>query len=161
MRRVVSPLVCAVLLLAGCSAPPLPEVTFYSSGRTINVHPTQHCDLESENCVVDSGAVGVLRVLPGLPVQISVPGEVADSAWSVKFTYRNADGVEQEPLRSKVFTSAEPRYAYTLTLPGEGDQLESVEVQQFGRRVQIDETGQIQFVARATWVLSVDDRGAR
>ncbi|MCS7478929.1 DUF2771 domain-containing protein [Umezawaea endophytica] len=146
-------------MVAGCSAPSLPEVTFYSSGKTVNVRPTQYCDLESENCVVDAGAVGVLRVRPGLPVQISVPGEVADSAWSVKFTYRDGDGVGQEPLRSKVFTSAEPRYAYTLELPAADDQLESVEVQQFGKRVQIDETGQIEFVARGTWVLSVDDRG--
>ena len=145
-------------LVSGCSAPPLPEVTFYSSGKTVNVHPTQYCDLESENCVVDAQAVGVLRVRPGMPVQISVPGEVADSAWSVKFTYRNAAGVGQEPLRSKVFTSADPQYAYTLELPGVDDQLESVEVQQFGKRVQIDETGQIEFVARGTWVLSVDDR---
>lgn len=158
MRRVLTVLASAALLVTGCSAPPLPEVTFYSSGKTINVHPTQYCDLESENCAVDTRAVGVLRVRPGLPVQISVPGDVADSAWSVKFTYRNAAGVAQEPLRSKVFTNASPQYAYTLELPRADDQLESVEVQQFGKRVQIDETGRIEFVARGTWVLSVDDR---
>ncbi|MEO6087986.1 MAG: DUF2771 family protein [Umezawaea sp.] len=158
MRRVLTVLAGTALLAAGCGAPPLPEVTFYSSGKTINVHPTQYCDIESENCAIDTRAAGVLRVRPGYPVQISVPGSVADSAWSVKFTYRNAAGEEQEPLRSKVFTNADPQYAYTLELPEPNDQLESVEVQQFGKRVQVDETGQIQFVARGTWVLSVDDR---
>jgi hypothetical protein len=157
VRRVLTALAGTALLAAGCGAPPLPEVTFYSSGRTVNVRPTQYCDIESENCAVDARAAGVLRVRPGKPVQISVPGEVADSAWSVKFTYRDAAGREQEPLRSKVFTNADPQYAYTLRLPNPDDQLESVEVQQFGKRVQVDETGQIQFVARGTWVLSVDD----
>ncbi len=159
MRRVLTTVLASTALLAtGCSAPPLPEVTFHASGKTINVHPTQYCDLESENCQIDTRAAGVLRVRPGKPVQISVPGDVADSAWSVKFTYRNAKGEQQEPLRSKVFTNAAPQYAYTLQLPKPDDQLESVEVQQFGKRVQIDETGEIQFVARGTWVLSVDDR---
>ncbi|WP_106185446.1 DUF2771 family protein [Umezawaea tangerina] len=159
MRRVPTVLASTALLLAaGCSAPPSPEVTFYSSGRTVNVQPTQYCDLESENCAIDTRAAGVLRVPPGKPVQISVGGTIAKSAWSVKFTYRDARGEQQEPLRSKLFTNAEPQYAYTLELPNADDQLESVEVQQFGKRVQIDETGQIQFVARGTWVLSVDDR---
>jgi len=158
VRRVLTVLAGTALLATGCGAPPLPEVTFYSSGKTIYVHPTQYCDIESDNCAIDTRAAGVLRVRPGKPVQISVPGNIANSAWSVKFTYRDAAGEEQEPLRSKVFTNADPQYAYTLELPKPDDQLESVEVQQFGKRVQVDETGQIQFVARATWVLSVDDR---
>jgi uncharacterized protein DUF2771 len=91
-------------------------------------------------------------------VQISVPDDVATSPWSVKFTYRNAAGEPQEPLRSKLFAGDSPQYAYTLQLPNKDDQLESVEVQQYGKRVQVDETGQIQFVARGTWVVSVDDR---
>jgi hypothetical protein len=158
VRRVLVVVASAVLVVAGCSAPPLPEVTFYSSGKTVNLSPTQYCDIESEDCVVDTRAAGVLRVPPGRPVQISVPGELADSLWAVKFTYRNAAGEAQEPLRSKVFTQADPRYAYTLELPDRGDQLESVEVQQYGKRIQIDGSGDIQYVARGTWVLSVDDR---
>ncbi|MFI9814141.1 DUF2771 family protein [Saccharothrix variisporea] len=157
MRRVL-PVVPLLLVVAGCSAPTSPEVTFYADGRTVVVKPTQYCDLRSEDCDVDPEAVGVLRVRPGRPVQISVPGELAKSAWSVKFTYRNAAGEPQEPLRSKLFTEREPRYAYTLVLPNRDDQLESVEVQQYGARIETSTTGAFDFVARGTWVLSVDDR---
>ncbi|MBP2340528.1 hypothetical protein JOF41_006706 [Saccharothrix coeruleofusca] len=156
MRKVLTVLLLA--LAAGCAAPTDPEVTFYADGEAINVEPTQYCDLESENCEVDVEAAGVLRVRPGKPVQISVPGELAESAWSVKFTYRNARGEQQEPLRSKLFTANEPRYAYTLVLPNPDDQLESVEVQQYGARIETSTTGAFDFVARGTWVLSVDDR---
>ncbi|MFD9740061.1 DUF2771 family protein [Umezawaea sp. NPDC059074] len=158
MRRAPAILASTALLLTACSAPAPLEVTFYSSGKTINVHPTQYCDIGSDDCAIDTKAAGVLRVPPGKPVQISVPGEVAASPWSVKFTYRNAKGEQQEPLRSKLFAGDNPQYAYTLTLPNKDDQLESVEVQQYGKRVQVDETGQIQFVARGTWVVSIDDR---
>ncbi|QQQ76916.1 DUF2771 family protein [Saccharothrix sp. 6-C] len=157
MRRVLIPV--SLLVLAGCAAAPTdPEVTFHADGRTINVRPSQYCDLQSENCDVTPDAVGVLRVRPGKPVQISVPGDLADTAWSVKFTYRNARGEPQEPLRSKLFTEREPRYAYTLVLPNPDDQLESVEVQQYGARIESSTTGAFDFVARGTWVLSVDDR---
>ncbi|MEU4738838.1 DUF2771 family protein [Actinosynnema sp. NPDC023658] len=156
MRRLLIPL--SLLVLAGCAAPTDPEVTFYADGEAINVRPSQYCDLQSENCAVDADAVGVLRVRPGRPVQISVPGELAETAWSVKFTYRNARGEQQEPLRSKLFTQREPRFAYTLVLPNRDDQLESVEVQQYGARIEAGDTGAFDFVARGTWVLSVDDR---
>ncbi|MFE2750852.1 DUF2771 family protein [Actinosynnema sp. NPDC059335] len=156
MRRVLIPL--ALLVLAGCAAPTDPEVTFYADGRTITVRPSQYCDLQSENCEVDADAVGVLRVRPGKPVQISVPGDLAESAWSVKFTYRNAKGEPQEPLRSKLFTERDPRHAYTLVLPNPDDQLESVEVQQYGARIEAGTAGAFDFVARGTWVVSIDDR---
>jgi hypothetical protein len=157
VRRLLIPL--SLLVLAGCAAPADPEVTFYADGEAINVKPSQYCDLRSENCDVDAEAVGLLRVRPGKPVQISVPGDLADTAWSVKFTYRNARGEPQEPLRSKLFTERDPKYAYTLVLPNTDDQLESVEVQQYGARIEAGSAGAFDFVARGTWVLSVDDRG--
>ncbi|GAA1350580.1 DUF2771 family protein [Saccharothrix algeriensis] len=157
MRRVLPFLLLPVV--AACAAPADPEVTFHADGRTVTVRPTQYCDLKSENCAVDPRAAGVLRVRPGKPVQISVPGELAGTAWSVKFTYRNARGEPQEPLRSRLFTDRDPRYAYTLVLPERDDQLESVEVQQYGSRIEAGSTGAFDFVARGTWVLSVDDRG--
>ncbi|WP_309111806.1 DUF2771 family protein [Saccharothrix sp.] len=159
MRRVLPVLSLLLLLVVtACAVPANPEVTFYADGKTVVVKPTQYCDLKSEDCDVDAEAVGVLRVRPGKPVQISVPGELANSAWSVKFTYRNARGEAQEPLRSKLFTEREPRFAYTLVLPNPDDQLESVEVQQYGARIETSTTGAFDFVARGTWVLSVDDR---
>ncbi|MBY8847527.1 DUF2771 family protein [Saccharothrix longispora] len=157
MRRV--PLaVVPLLALAACAAPRNPEVTFYADGHAVDVGPSQYCDLQSENCDVDPNALGVLRVRPGKPVQISVPGELAETAWSVKFTYRDGAGVPQEPLRSKLFTSREPRFAYTLVLPDPEARLESVEVQQYGARIEASTTGAFDFVARGTWVLKVEER---
>ncbi|WP_433267854.1 DUF2771 family protein [Actinosynnema sp. CS-041913] len=156
MRRVLPFLL--LLVVAGCAAPTSPEVTFHADGKTVNVKPTQYCDVKSENCTADSRAAGVLRVRPGKPVQISVPGDLAETAWSVKFTYRNARGEPQEPLRSKLFTERDPKYAYTLVLPNPDDRLESVEVQQYGSRIESSTTGAFDFVARGTWILSVEDR---
>ncbi|MEU4800955.1 DUF2771 family protein [Actinosynnema sp. NPDC023587] len=156
MRRVLP--ILPLLVVAGCAMPQNPEVTFYADGKAVNVHPTQYCDVRSEDCQVDAQATGVLKIRPGKPVQISVPGDLAKSAWSVKFTYRNAQGDQQEPLRSKLFTERDPQYAYTLVLPNPDDQLESVEVQQYGSRIEAGTTGALDFVARGTWVLSVDDR---
>ncbi|CCH27856.1 DUF2771 family protein [Actinosynnema sp. NPDC047251] len=156
MRRVLP--ILLLLVVAACAAPHDPEVTFYADGKTVTVQPTQYCDVKSENCDVDTQATGVLKVRPGKPVQISVPGDLAKTAWSVKFTYRDAQGTPQEPLRSKLFTKNDPQYAYTLVLPNPGDQLESVEVQQYGSRIEASTTGTFDFVARGTWVLSVDDR---
>ncbi|MFE9743743.1 DUF2771 family protein [Saccharothrix saharensis] len=157
MRRALIP-VSLLVVLSGCAAAPTaPEVTFYADGRTVNVRPSQFCDLQSENCDVDPDAVGVLRVRPGKPVQISVPGDLADTAWSVKFTYRNAQGEPQEPLRSKLFTERDPKYAYTLVLPKPDDRLDTVEVQQYGARIEAGTTGAFDFVARGTWILDVDN----
>lgn len=157
MRRVLP--ILPLLVIAGCATPQHPEVTFYADGNTVDVQPTQHCDVTSENCEVDAKAASVLKVRPGKPVQISVPGELAKTAWSVKFTYRNAQGEPQEPLRSKLFTEREPKYAYTLVLPDRTDQLESVEVQQYGSRIEASTTGTFDFVARATWILEVENPG--
>ncbi|MEV0680961.1 DUF2771 family protein [Actinosynnema sp. NPDC050436] len=156
MRRVLP--ILPILVVAGCATPQNPDVTFYADGKTVTVQPTQYCDLKSENCDVDPNATGVLKVRPGKPVQISVPGDLATTAWSVKFTYRNAQGEQQEPLRSKLFTKNDPKYAYSLVLPEKDDQLESVEVQQYGSRIEASRTGAYDFVARGTWILSVDDR---
>jgi hypothetical protein len=158
VRRVLTvSLAAAGLVLAGCSAPPDPEVTFYSSGTAIDVGPTQLCDVALNECEAFPEAAGVLRVPPGRPLQISVPGEVAETPWTVVFSYRNAAGEPQEPARSRIFKQDE-QYAYTLTLPDPGDQLESVEVQQLGAALTPDGTD-LQFFTRATWVLSIDDRG--
>jgi hypothetical protein len=157
VRRLLTVLPLAGLLLAGCAAPQDPEVTFYSGGKTVHVGPTQYCDLSVENCQAHPEAAGALRVRPGRPLQISVPGQVADSPWTVLFTYRNAKGEPQPDTRTKIFPAG-TQYAYTLVLPNPGDQLESVEVQVSGNRIEITDEGEIQFVTRGTWVLSIDDR---
>ncbi|MCP2169287.1 Protein of unknown function (DUF2771) [Goodfellowiella coeruleoviolacea] len=147
-----------LVLVAGCAAAPLPEVTFYAAGTTITVHPTQHCDVKVEQCAApDPNAEGRLRVPAGRPLQISVPAEVAQAPWQVVFSYHDANGTPQPDSRSDVFPAGE-RYAYTLTLPNPTDQLDTVEVHQYGAAVQVSETGEAEFLTRSTWVLSVTDQ---
>ncbi|MCP2259521.1 Protein of unknown function (DUF2771) [Streptoalloteichus tenebrarius] len=152
-------LAAAGLAVAGCSAPPKPEVTFYAAGHSVAVRPTQHCDENVENCSADPDAAAVLRVPAGRPLQISVDDGVAATPWQVVFRYR-VPGGERVDGRSEVF-APDKQFAYTLRLPEEGAQLETVEVHQFGAVLFQRVDGGIDFPTRATWVLSVDDRDDR
>lgn len=145
----------AALGVAGCAAPPHPEVTFYSAGQAVRTGPTQYCDHQGDQCGADPRAGAVLRVPAGKPVQISVPGEVGDAAWQVVFRYREPGGAEQE-ARSSVFAPGD-RLAYTLVLPHAGDRLETAEVQRFGGLAAGPDG--LEYLIGATWVLSVDERG--
>lgn len=154
-------LVVATVLLTGCTAPD-PEITFYADRAAARVGPAQYCDAEITSCAAHPQAVAVLRVPPGRPVQISVPGEVAAAPWQVAFRYRDQAGQEQEE-RSKVFSPAERQLSYVLRLPNPADQLETAEIQEFGVGLLSPQAGDpagsgFQFVIRGTWVLSVDDR---
>ena len=155
MRRVLTVLLAGVLLLAGCAAPHDPEVTFYADGHSVNVEPTKYCDLDITNCT-ERDATGKLRARPGKPLQISVGGEIARSAWTIVWTWRTASG-EKNGDHSEVF-QAGTRFAYTVTLPNRDDQLESAEVQALGRRIELNDTGGLDFTARGTWNLAVEPK---
>ncbi|APU17672.1 MULTISPECIES: DUF2771 family protein [Actinoalloteichus] len=145
----------AGLAVAGCAVPATPKVTFYSNRETVHVEPAQLCDAQLTECSVNEGAVGVLRVPPGAPLQISVPHHIGDTPWQVVFRYR-VDG-EVVDGRSEVFAPDE-RLAYTLRLPEEDAQLEALEVQQFGAVLVEDPESGVGFITSGIWVLSVDDR---
>jgi Protein of unknown function (DUF2771) len=148
-------LACAGAAVAGCAAAPPPEVTFYSAGKAMRTGPAQYCDRQGDQCRSDPASGANLRVPPGKPLQISVPSEVGNAAWQVVFRYRAPSG-ERTEARSAVFGPG-ARLAYTLTLPGPGDQLETAEVQKFGGLASGPEG--LEYLIGATWVLSVDDRG--
>jgi hypothetical protein len=151
------PLIALALTACAKDEPPEtpPEVTFAADGHSIVAKPTQHCDLQVQNCTADPKAAVALRVPPGRPVDITVPPEVAQTPWLVVFGYRTKAG-ERVDARSDLFAS-NARPSYTLTLPDATDQLETVEVQQVGGTIVPGQQG-VEFPARATWVLSVDDR---
>ena len=163
MRRSAASAVLAGAMLAGATAcsgnsgdpGPPPEVTFAAAGSTVIARPTQLCDVQVQNCTADPNAAVVLRVPPGQPVQISVPKAIGETPWLVVFGYRTAAG-ERVNARSDLFASNE-RESYTLTLPRPDDQLETAEVQQISGTFVPGEQG-VDFPARGTWVLSVDDR---
>jgi len=151
-RLVPLVLVGAGVLASACSAPPLPQVTFFSVNTTAVTGPSEYCDFQVKKCDADAAAGATLAVPPNRPVQISVPSEIADAAWQVAFKYK-VNGQEQQG-RSAVFANGE-RLAYTLELPGAA-QLETAEVQRFAGVLTLDpNTGEPQFVIGATWVLSV------
>jgi hypothetical protein len=150
----VAVLACAGASVAGCAAAPAPTVTFYAAGKAMRTEPTQYCDRRTDQCRTDPASGAKLRVPPGRPLQISVPGEVGNAAWQVVFRYRAPSGEHLE-ARSAVFGPG-ARLAYTLNLPGTGDQLETAEVQKFGGLAAGPQG--LEYLIGATWVLSVDDR---
>jgi hypothetical protein len=142
----------AGVLASACSAPPLPQVTFFSVNRTAATGPSHYCDFKVTKCATDPAAGATLAVPPNKPLQISVPTEIGDAAWQVWFEYK-LNGKEQEG-RSSVFGKGD-RLAYTLELPAAA-QLVAAEVQRFAGVLTLDpNTGEPQFVVGATWVLSV------
>lgn len=158
VKRLV-PLVLAGagVLASACSAPPLPQVTFFAVNTTAATGPSEYCDLRVDKCAVDPSAGATLAVPPNKPLQISVPTEVGDAAWQVVFKYK-LNGQEQQE-RSAVFARGE-RLAYTLAVPA-GGQLETAEVQRYAGVMTLNpDTGEPQFVVGASWVLSVADQSS-
>lgn len=150
-------LLAAALVTAACAGErpqKPPEVTFAANGQSVAARPTQHCDVTVENCKADPQAAVMLRVPPGRALGVAVPPEVAQTPWLVVFGYRTRAG-ERVNARSAVF-AGNGQSSFTLTLPDAADQLETVEVQQVGGAVVSGAQG-VEFPARATWVLSVDD----
>jgi Protein of unknown function (DUF2771) len=142
---------------AGCSGSDEgpPRVTFVAAGSTVMAGPTQYCDVQVQDCQADPDAAAVLKVPPGETLEVSVPGSVSEAPWQVVFRYRAADGTKTQ-ARSNVFAAGQSD-GYTLELPADDAQLETVEVQQFGAAMVPRDDG-VDFATRATWVLSVDDR---
>jgi hypothetical protein len=157
VRRTVLALALAALA-AGCSkeAPPQPkpEVTFSIDGGSVTARPLMHCDVMVTACDQDANAQAKLLVPPGKPVRITVPPEVAESPWSVAIEYKTAAGEQKEPATVATFVPNQA-HDYTVTLPGPGDQLQTVEVKQASAKQDPAVTGDIQLLARAVWSLQV------
>jgi hypothetical protein len=144
-------LLTAVLFTAACGTPP-PTVTFTAAGTSVVAKPAQYCDIKLADCAGDASASVQLAVPAGTPLQVAVPDGVAEAPWHVVFSYRDPTG-QQVDARSPLF--AQKQHDYTLTLPEPADQLLTAQVQQFGPAPQMDEnTGEIEFPVRGSWVLT-------
>ena len=157
MRQLIVPLAGAAVLLAGCSDPPpsRPEVTFGMDGQTVSARPFLYCDVMLTKCDRDNGAQISMKVPPGKGVTVTVPGEVAESPWSVVIQYRTAAGEQKDPETVATFVPNE-RHDYTVALPGAGDQLQTVEIKQASAKQEPGATSDIQLLARAVWSLQVE-----
>ncbi|MEC3978590.1 DUF2771 family protein [Amycolatopsis sp. H20-H5] len=152
--RVMALLAAGGFVVAGCSAPGPAEVTFFADGKTVNVTPLAACDPKTGKCSSDPDAAGKLKVRPGKPVQISVPGEIADSLWKVTAQYVNAKG-EPQPLQETLVTSRD-RYAYTVTPPSASDQILVVEIAQAAAISRTGNPEDAEPITIALWSLQID-----
>lgn len=163
MRRfVVALLAGGALTLAGCSAPPNPEITFFADGESVQAEPLSYCDAQLKSCDT-AGKPAHLTIRPGTPLQISLPAAVSGTPWALNVQYLDEGGTPQ--LRQQVFTDG-TQHAYTVeSAPHE--QLVVVEVQQIGAAYAadaqgnpiVDENGNPQLVARGVWSLQVEPGG--
>ncbi|KWX67381.1 DUF2771 domain-containing protein [Mycobacterium sp. NAZ190054] len=106
MKRVVAVLATVALLssigtgvlvwqLSRDRAPELPEISAYSQGQLSRVGPYRFCQvLNPTDCVVPA-TQGELPVIGRHPVQLSVPGEIAQAPWVLIRAYEDADVVEE------------------------------------------------------------------
>jgi hypothetical protein len=153
--RVVALLAAGGFAVAGCSAPGPAEVTFYADGHTISTTPVLTCDYSrqlAQPCRA-SGTAETLKARPGKPVQISVPGEVADAPWQIVFEYVTPKGEYQQsdPIP---FTSLD-RYAYTVKPPTPADRISAVDVQRY-TAVLNSSTGESGLLPSDVWGLRLE-----
>ncbi|GAA2885816.1 hypothetical protein GCM10010472_50010 [Pseudonocardia halophobica] len=140
------------VVLAGCGSDEKPQVTWAAGAATQSSGPAQFCDLKMKDCSNDEAAQARLAVPAGTPVEVTVPEEVSEAPWSVVFSYTGPDG-QRTDGRSPVF-APNARTSYTLTLPEPGDVLGTAQVQLLGAApVANPDTGELDYPARATWVL--------
>ena len=146
-----------LLALSSCSVPN-PEITFFSSGRSVTVAPIQYCDVKDQHCAADGSAARSLNVIPGQPVQISVPQEIADTPWQVAARFRDASGSEYASC-SPLFGVGK-QFAYTVYAPHSGDQLVLIEIYQSSGTFALTAAGDVYTPIRGTWVLTANTQGA-
>lgn len=129
--RVVALLAAGGFAVAGCSAPGPAEVTFYADGHTINTTPTITCDYTQpdQNACRTVSSPGTLKVRPGKPVQVSVPGEIAKVPWRILAEYITPQG-EYKQVEPVLITSLD-RYAYTVTPPTPADRVSAIDIQAY------------------------------
>jgi hypothetical protein len=140
-------------LMSACSVPN-PNITFFSSGKSVTAKPLQYCDLNEEHCQANGGASVSLAVRTGQPVQVSTPDEVATSPWQVAARYKDAKGSEYVSC-SPLFTAGD-QYAYTVHAQHGGDQLVLIEVYQASATIVQLPNGDIATPIRGTWVLTAE-----
>lgn len=163
-RRTAAALLTGLALLtAGCARVGPPELSVYADGDHINVEPLRYCDLLVRQCEPRSGVQGALTTLPGQPVQISVPSEIAETPWAISVQFETPDGTR--PVIEEFFSPGE-RFAYTATPKRPGDRVLLIEVQQLGAAFAadekgmpiLDENGSPQLVVRGVWSVRFDAR---
>jgi hypothetical protein len=159
LPRAAALLLAAVgLIVAGCSTPP-PAFTIFVGSGSVQVSPTQYCDITGlHNCQANGGATAVVSVPDGQIVQVSAPESVASTPWQVAAEYHNASNGSSYVACSPLFP-ANQRYAYSVRPPS-GDQLVVIVIYQTSNSAVATANGGFAFLIRGTWVLTNDANGS-
>jgi hypothetical protein len=148
-------LACLGLVAAGCSTPP-PAFTFFAGNASVQVRPTQYCDIALRNCQANGQAATAVSVPDNQVVQVSAPESVATTPWQVAAEYHNGNGntyVSCSPL-----FAASQQYAYTVRAPA-GNQLVLIVVYEIAGSMELLPNGSLAVLARGTWVLTNNSNG--
>lgn len=152
-----------VVLAAGCSAaeppPEDPSVDFSVADRKVSAEPYLYCDVQVKDCKRDNTAQVKLEVAPGTPVRVTVPDEVAQTPWSVVIQYKTAAGEQMAPETVATFPPNKTS-TFDALPPGEGDQLQTVEVKQAGAKLVRDDKGEAAAVSRGVWSAQISPPAA-
>jgi hypothetical protein len=148
-RTLALPLLAAAgLIVAGCSTPP-PAFTIFTGNGSVQVPPTQYCDITGvHNCQANGSAAAVVSVPDGQTVQVSAPESVATTPWQVAAEYKNASNGNSYVACSPLFPASQ-QYAYTVRPPS-GDQLVVIEIYQSSTSLIALTNGGFAAVARGT-----------
>ena len=158
VRAAALPLLAAVgLIVAGCTTPP-PAFTIYVGDGSVQVPPTQYCDLTAQNCQANGANAKVVSVRDGQIVQVSAPESVATTPWQVAAEYKNPANGDSYIGCSPLFP-ANQQYAYTVRPPA-GDQLVLIQIYQTSASAVLTSNGDFAFLTRGTWLLTNDANGA-
>ena len=156
-------MLAVVVLAAGCSAseppPEDPSVDFSADDRKVTAEPFLYCDVQVKDCKRDNTAQVKLEVAPGTPVLVSVPQEVAETPWSVVIQYQTAAG-EQMPPETVATFPPNKSSTFEALPPGDGDQLQTVEVKQAGAKLVRDDKGEAAAVSRGVWSAQISPPAA-
>ncbi|HEY2701006.1 MAG TPA: DUF2771 family protein [Pseudonocardiaceae bacterium] len=158
--RAALPLLAAAacLTVAGCSTPP-PAFTMFLGNGSVQVPPTQYCDIDGlHNCQANGTAATVVSVPDGQLVQVSAPESVATTPWQVAAEYKSASNGQSYISCSPLFPASQ-QYAYTVRPPS-GDQLVVIEIYQSSTSLVPLNNGGFAALVRGTWVLSNEANGA-
>lgn len=139
--------VAAVVLVSALdrAQPRPPEITAYAHGKAITVPPARYCTVRLLDCT--EGDIAELDVPAGMPLQLSLPADIADAPWRLLSVFSTPNGQlvvvqrtyeEGSALALSVVSDREPPW-----------QLNGVELQLPG--MVVDESGIP--IAHAVWAI--------
>lgn len=141
---VAAGLAAVVWKLVDEAEPQRPTITAYAHGRMVTAEPTQHCNINLEECI--DNPITMIDVPAGYPLQLSLPAEITNAPWRLIAVYGDRrsgqtflDGVMFEPGRQRA-----------VTVPSDpSTQLLGIEIQL--PSAVIDEAGEP--IAHAVWAI--------